>query len=81
MYGCEDMVLDYLRAAARGATIGNTATFYLGGADRPVFLQLPPRALATRYELISLVSFQCREGACGAQEWARSRRTQNRNDD
>jgi hypothetical protein len=31
----ESMVIDYLRAAARGATSNETVTFYLGGAGRP----------------------------------------------
>ncbi len=31
------MVVDYLRAVARGAASGKTVTFYLGGAGRPGF--------------------------------------------
>ncbi len=30
----ENMVVDYFRAAACGATNGKTVTFYFGGADR-----------------------------------------------
>ncbi len=33
----ENMIADYLQAAARGATSGKTVTFYLGGAGRPDF--------------------------------------------
>ncbi len=33
----ENVVVDYLRAAARGATSGKTVTFSLVGAARPDF--------------------------------------------
>ncbi len=36
----ENIVVDYLWAAARGATNGKTVSFYLGGADRPDFLYM-----------------------------------------
>ncbi len=32
----ENVGVDYLRAATRGATNGTNVTFYLGGADRPI---------------------------------------------
>ncbi len=46
----ENVVLDYHLAAGRGATRGQTVTFYLGGVARPVFhrwLSTTSEALAT----------------------------------
>ncbi len=46
----ENVVDDYLRAAARKATEGKAVTFYFVGACRPGFSihggRLPPKALA-----------------------------------
>ncbi len=36
----ENMVVDYVRAAACGTTSGKTETLYLGGVGRPKFLYM-----------------------------------------